>query len=209
MITNDQTLIQHLATWLTGYAEQNGLTTFVVVDNGSRQSVLVKHICSEATKVIGGLKVRVCDTNHIDAHTIAQETNGIVVGLVDRTAGLYYRGYKKLDEGLADVFPIFDLEFSEVIQVTDKLFPDAGLDDKMSKSELAIWRYIEFCNDINTAYKIITDEQPPQTNSRWPYFLTEQKKWIGIVHQREKSTRHKAITKPYPKIPNTCRRIGR
>jgi len=208
MITNDQILIQHLATWLAEYAEQHGLKTFVVVDNRSRQSALVRYICSEATKVIGGLKVRVCDTNHIDAHTIAKENFGIVVGIIDRTSGLYYRGYEKLNEGLADVYPILDLEFSEVIQVTDRLFPDAGLDDNMSQAELAIWRYVEFCNNTNTAYGIITDEQPPQKNKRWPYFLTEQKKWIGIVHQREKATRHKAIIKPYPEIPEVCRRIG-
>lgn len=207
MITNEQMVVQFLADWLANYAEQNGKTTFVVVDNGLRQSALVKHICSEATKVVGGLKVRVCKTNHIDAHTISQETNGIVIGIVDRTNGLYYRKYKKLDEGLADVFPILDLEFSEVIQITDKLFPDEML-NTYTRLEIAHLKYVEFCNASNTLYGIITDDQPPQTNKRWPYFLTEQKKWIGVVHQREKATRHKAINKPYPEIPEVCRRIG-
>lgn len=207
MITNDQILVQHLATWLANYATQNGRSTFVVVDNGLRQSALVKYICSEATKIIGGLKLRVCTTNHIDAHQISQETNGIVVGIVDRTNGLLYRGFKKLDDGLADVFPIFDLEFSEVIQLTDKLFPDDTLND-YPRAWADSLRHIEFCNTANAMYGIITDDQPPQKNQRWPYFLTEHKHWIGVVHQREKSTRHKTITKPYPKVPEICRRIG-
>jgi hypothetical protein len=195
MITNEIVLVQYLSKWLADYASKYGRQTFVVVDNGSRQSDLVKFICSEATKITGGLKVQICDTNHIDAHLISNDTFGIVVGLVDRTFGLYYRKYSKLDEGLADIFPLFALEYSEIIQVTDKLFPDREYNDPLDHM------MIEFCNKANALYGIITDEQTPNKNGRWPYFLTEQKKWLGFVHQREKATRHKAITKPYPEIP--------
>jgi hypothetical protein len=192
MITNENLLVQYLAKWLFEYIDKCGRQTFVVVDNGSRQSDLVKLICSEATKIKGGFKVMVCDTNHIDAHKISDATLGIVVGFLDRTTGLYYRGYSKLDEGLADIFPLFGLEYSEIIQVTDKLFPDREYNDPLDH------RMIEFCNKANALYGIITDEQTPNKNGRWPYFLTEQKKWLGFVHQREKATRHKAISKPYP-----------
>lgn len=201
MIVNENLLIQFLSKWLADYAKQNGRTTFVIVDNSSRQSCLAKLICSEATKIIGGLKVRVCNTNHLEAHKIAEEINGIVIGLVDRTYGLYHRSFSKLDEGLGDIFPLFDLEYSEIVQITEKVLLDQNFTDPVE------YRLIEFCNKANALYSIITEDQPPHKNKRWPYFLTEQKKWLAIVHQREKSTRHKAITKPYPKIPEIlCKR---
>ncbi len=201
MITNENLLVQYLAKWLIDYIDECGRKTFVIVDHGTRQGDLVKLICSEATKIKGGFKVRVCDTNHIDAHKISNDTFGIVVGLIDRTTGLYYRGYSKLEDGLADIFPLFALEYSEIVQMTNKLFPDREYDDFVDH------KMIEFCNKANALYGIITDEQMPNKNGRWPYFLTEQKKWLGLVHQREKATRHKAITKPYPEIPEMlCRR---
>ncbi len=201
MITNENLLVQYLAKWLFDYINKCGRQTFVVVDSGTRQSDLVKLICSEATEIRGGLRVQVCDTNHFEALKISDGMFGIVVGLIDRTTGLYYRGYSKLDEGLGDVFPLFNLEYSEIIQVTDKLLPNREYNDPTDH------RMIEFCNKANALYGIITDEQTPNKNARWPYFLTEQKKWLGLVHQREKATRHKVITKPYPEIPEMlCRR---
>lgn len=201
MITNENVLIQYLSKWLADYAGKYGRQTFVVVNNGSRQSDLLKFICSESTKITGGFKIIICNTNHIEAHHISNDTMGIVVGLVDRTFGLYYRSYSKIDEGLADVFPLFKLEYSEIIQLTNKFFPDREYIDPIDH------RMIEFCNKANSLYGIITDDQMPNKNARWPYFLADQKRWIGMVHQREKATRHKAITKPYPEIPDMlCKR---
>lgn len=201
MIINEELIVQYLAQWISDYAKENGRQTFVIVDNATRQSDLVKLICSECTKNTGGFKSMLCHTNHIDAHKISEETFGIVIGLIDKTFGLYYRGYSKLDEGLGDIFPLFDLEYSEIIQITDKLIPNNKYNDSNN------YQMIEFCNKANTLYGIITDDNVPNKNNRWPYFITEQKKWLGIVHQREKSTRHKAINRPYPKIPEMlCRR---
>lgn len=200
MIVNDSLLINYLSGWLSGYAFESGKTKFVIVDTGSRSDVLTHHICSEATKHHGGFGVLSIPS----FGEYIEDNESLLVGSIDNTFGLYYRSFGKRREALADIFPLFDLLYSEIVQVTDSLslsdhFPQDPPDYEM----------IEFCNRAESLYSIITYSKPPHMHNRWPYFTSTQKKWIAIAHQREKKTRHKAITKPYPVISdkdNLCKR---
>lgn len=199
MIVNEDLLIKYISNWLADYVKQYDCNSFVLVKN--EKNNLLEYICREATKIYGGLKIiKDCD-NYISANNIATENKGIIIGSIDRTNGLYYRGYNKMGELLADIFPLFDIEYSEIVQVSKKLcleyptFTDSAL--------------LEFCNEAESLYNIITMDNPPHTHERWPYFTHDQKQWIGIVHQREKKTRHKKLTRPFPIIsdkPHICRR---
>ncbi len=211
MIVNEGLLIEHLAKWLADYAKQYGKAVFVTNNKGSRQDAIVTHLCIEATKIHSGLKKHnylhppTSNTEGFaECHYYASEHNGLIVGPIDRTYGLYYRDYSKIGSALADIFPLFDLEYSEIVQLYKFLW-----NDEYKYNDPPGFQMIEFCNNAERTYGIITSENPPHTHSRWPYFTQEQKKWIAIVHQREKRTRHKIITRPYYHISNElqlCRR---
>jgi hypothetical protein len=231
MITNQDLLIEHLAKWLAEYAKAAGRSVFVVGFDGARSDALLLHICSKATENYGGLATHALSfptstieiknvfngnvTYSIDSiknpgyyylqcHEIAHD-HGIVVGPVDRTFGLYYRSYGKRAAGSADVFPLFDLEYSEIVEITDSLWP--GLWPVESTDIVAD---IEFCNEAGAMFGIITCEESPHRHPRWPYFIHTQKAMIAKVHQREKLTRHKKMNKPYPSLsdkPQLYRRV--
>jgi hypothetical protein len=226
MIVNPDQLIEYLAKWLAEYAKAAGKNTFVVGFRGTRPDSLLLHICSKAIEMFGGLSAKCIscsiDVNPIDifkgnvlrvagdseehfylqCHRVAEE-NGIVVGSVDKTFGLYYRDYGKRSDGNADIFPLFDLEYSDIYKITENLWPNIKDWDECEN-----YIDIEFANEAENLYGIITNPEPPNKHPRWPYFIASQKAIIALVWQREKSTRHKNITRPYPIIsdkPQLCR----
>ena len=230
MITNQTLLIEHLAKWLAEYAKAAGRSVFVVGFDGTRSDALLLHICSNATENYGGFSTHALSFPtssleikkvfngmvtysigpnspsyyYLQCHEIAQE-NGIIVGPVDRTFGLYYRSYGKRAEGSADIFPLFDLEYSEIVEITDSLWP--GLWPAISLDTV---HDIEFCNEAEAMFGIITREASPHLHPRWPYFIHTQKTILAKTHQREKLTRHKMLNKPYPVLadkPQLCRRV--
>jgi hypothetical protein len=138
------------------------------------------------------------------------KNNGIVVGTIDKTFGTYFRSYGKCEEATADIFPLFDLNYSDIIKITNELWPDIKWPDWEGNeyAELAI--LVEFCNEAEDLYGIITNEDPPNKHPRWPFFVNDQKKILAQVHQREKKTRHKILNKPYPQLPSNliCRNPG-
>lgn len=212
MITDEKAVIKFIAEWLASYTKQAGITMVIANDRGvslAADAVTI-HLCREAAREISGLKVHV---NKVDLYRdtdttsfmwcvkYASEHNGIVVGPTDKTYGLYTRGFDKHGEALADIFPLFDLELSDV----DKLYKSMKIDGKLKYPDG--YQSIEFCNEAEEKYGIITRDDPPHTHPRWAYFTTEQKRSIALVHQREKKTRHKKMTKPYPIIPaSLCKR---
>jgi hypothetical protein len=140
------------------------------------------------------------------------EGNGLVVGSVDRTFGLYYRSYGKRSDGSADVFPLFDLEYLEIESITETIWPKI---DRWEESKFSTYRYqspaedIEYANEAEAQYGIITSETPPNQHPRWPYLIGHQKAIIALVWQREKLTRHKMINRPYPILSDKSHLIKR
>jgi hypothetical protein len=203
MIVDELVLIEYISKWLASYAKQSGRSLFVLNNSEARANQVVAELCHKATRIHGGLRSYICYGGFVECYHYADANNGVIVGSIDRTLGRYYRGYSKLGEGLADVQPLFDLEYSEIIQIYK------FLKDKYEGTDPEGHEMIEFCNNAERTYGIITDEKSPHLHSRWPYFTEEQKKWIGIIHQREKKTRHKALNRPFPNIsdnPNLCKR---
>ena len=206
MIVNKELVLEYLSKWLADYLKEFGRSTFVVNDSGSFSDALLIDICSRATRIHGGLNLivhpgvkqgEIGDYNYIKCYEIANDQNGIVVSPIDQTFGLYYRSYRKIDSALCDIFPFFDVQHSELLELYS------------SKND-SDYKLIETCNYAEKLYGIITSEDPPHKHPRWPYFVQEQKKWIATIHQREKKTRHKAIHKPFPIIsdkPQLCRRV--
>jgi hypothetical protein len=217
---NHSFIIEHLAIWLATYIKNAGRNVFVVGFNGTRSDALLLQICSKATENYGGLSTHALafGTKSIDitkvfngkiTHCIDKESieyyylgchdiannNGIVVGPVDKSFGKYSRNYGKRAEGSADVFPLFDMNYSDIINITDSLWPNLWPECNTASD-------LEFCNNAESLYGIITCEESPHKHSRWPYFIQNQKSIIAKVHQREKLTRHKDLSnKPYPKLP--------
>jgi len=198
MLLDVQSVIDYVAQWVVDYTKQAGKNLLVSVGSNP----VMEHLSIQCTTKMSGLRIQCGCSDYIEANKYADES-GLVLGDVSKTTGLYYRSYSKLGAGLADLFPFLDLEESEILQISKFLNPN--LQDTLPEE----FMMLEFCNSIESMYNIITSPNPPHTNYRWPYFTAIQKKWMGDVHQREKKTRHKAITKPYPTIPvHLCRRQG-
>lgn len=207
MITNVDLAVEFIAKWLADYAKNNNRKEFIIINSMDCKDSVLNYVCSETTKFHGGLTLYAVEASGyswIDAHIRAENYSGIVVGSIDRSNGFLARNYRKIQNGTADVFPFYDLEYSDICQIGSSVFPgryDITEEDRM----------LEYCNHIESLYGIITNENPPHTHPRWPYFLSQQKEYIAKVWEREKRTRHKALDhKPFPTIPaHICRRSAR
>jgi hypothetical protein len=207
VITNVELLVEYLAKWTAEYTKKNGKQLLVLVHSDNRRDTFTNYICSHATKFHSGLRftaIKNHDANesvlkYIDAYTIASQKNGIIIGSIDKGSGLYSRIYKKIEYGFMDICPLFDLEYTDIIQATLELFPSRT--DWSDNESTEIHRMLEFCNHMEKLYGIITADELPHKHSRWPFLLKQQKDWVAKIHQREKWTRHKKMMKPFPEIP--------
>lgn len=221
MIVNHELIIQHLAQWLADYAKSVDKYKFVVGFRGTRSDALLLKICEEARKLNGAISTAVhsCSIGvrvnqvyygqstlmhgdgpeafYLVCHLKAEELNGLILGPIDRTFGLYYRGYGKRAEGTCDIFPLFDLEYPEIVTITDKIWTGINWED-YKFLDLEDVDGISFCNEVESLCGIITADTVPSKHPRWPYFVAYQKSIIARVHQREKSTRHKKLERPFP-----------
>jgi hypothetical protein len=204
--------------WLADYLKDSGKSTFVICFNGSKEDGLLTHLCSEACKntsknvlvysdfytkdILGKIyngtskEVSVLLNSFIDASERAGDCDGIVVGPVEKSFGKYYRTYHKNNEGLADIFPIYDLNYSDVVNITCNLFGN----DINWIYEWPSDRYqmVEWANSMEEKYEILTQNNNPSQHEKWKYFTQDQKSMIAFMHAREHKTRHKIIHKPYP-----------
>lgn len=214
-------LLDTLSVWLATYAKNSGKSTFVIGFRETHADALLIHLCSKITEELNtSLSVHVV-TNHfsnnifngtvtttnsaneefyLKCHYIADNENGIIVGPIDKTFGLYYRSYGKFIEGAADIFPLFNLSYNTIVNISEQLYPDFHWQDSQYKMYDNILQAndIDFSIEAEDLYGIITRAEMPNLHSRWPYFIASQKQILALVHQREKLTRHKKIIKPYP-----------
>ncbi len=173
MITNQDLVIEYLAKWLGDYAKSAGKNVLVVGFGGTQADALLLHICSKATEQYGKLTTHAISFPYnnvnikaiyngnltysieydyppnipehyfLQCHQIAEAKAGIIVGAVDRTTGLYYRSYGKRAGGSADIFPLFDLNYSEIIEITSALWPNIN---NWTKENINI-NDLEFANE--------------------------------------------------------------
>jgi len=216
-------LIEHVASWLAKYMEESGRKVFIVNYNGARSDALVLKVCSEATSIKKGLSTiclyqdffpkefmgrsykidipvipNITGTEYMIANKWADDKDGVVIGSVDKTFGKYKRTYTKIEYSLCDIFPLYDLYYSEIIHLTDFIWPDA----KWRDAEVDDYKMLEFCVRAENSFGIITSTNPPHKHEMWHTFTGTQKKFVAECQQREKKTRHKELRKPYPKIPD-------
>lgn len=130
---------------------------------------------------------------YLMSHSTSQK-HCIVLGPIDKTYGQLYRGYDKLAEYTSDIFPLYDIKYSDIFEFVMKEYPEIDWKEQINKKEC---RYLEWGLSVNEKYGIIESEDSPTKHYKWPYFTTEQKQYVALLHQREKNTRHKKLNKPY------------
>lgn len=222
-MSKEDVLIEYISNWLANYLIDSGRKVFVVKYNETRSDALLLKICSEATTLKKGLSTiclyqdtkpqmylgraykldiphipNINDIDYIIAQKWADDRDGIVLSSIDKTFGKYYRSYSKTSYSLSDIFPLYDLYYSDIVQITDYLWPDMKFQD----IEVDDYKMLEFCIKAENTFGIITSENSPHKHGMWHTFTSTQKRFIGESQQREKKTRHKEVKKPYPKIPN-------
>lgn len=191
MILNKEITINHLGKWLADYAKDANKSLLVLSHNNTNQYTLLNKICTYATNFCPGLDIHVHFGTGDQLCEISGD-NGLIISDIDKSFGLYYRGYSKLEMSISDLFPLFDLNYSEILELIEEPIVDNSLPEK--------YELLEWCNLMEERYKIITSNEVPSKYQRWPFFIQEQKNILAKVYQREKKTRHKMITKPYPDL---------
>jgi hypothetical protein len=225
MIHDADQLVLHIAKWIGDYTSKYGLKKLVVGFDGSRNSAIVLHCACKTTELIGGkigvMPVFNTQSEHILKHTypsgnniiakdnftvielsnIAEANQGVVLGLIDRTQGLYSRSYRKTSALLTDILPIYELYYSEIRDLSEKLWPGLWTDKFNERIYTQDW-CIEFQSGM------IVSEQLPHLSQNWFTFNKIQKEEIAMMHAREKATRHKTLTKPFCPIRDNTSLVG-
>jgi len=211
--------LKTITKWLADYLKDNGKTTFVINYRHDRRNSLLTYICSEACKNTS-TNVLVCcsplvvdslkniysgniDSGYLPSYSDmvykADSFNGVIVGAIEKTFGKYYRSYNKGYEYLSDIFPLYDIPYSDIIKETDDVF---GTDVSYSdiREEFEKYQIVEWANSMEDKYGILTSKENPTRHDQWKYFTQDQKTIIAFMHARQHKTLHKIINKPYPKL---------
>jgi hypothetical protein len=205
--------ISSISNWICNYATSYGKDTLLVPFDGSTNSAVVTWCCLQSTILkTGTLKVLSVVPNNeqelfkkIFNHSyaelpgsqlyyhsleLAKNSNGICVGCVDKTYGSLYRSYKKYNEYLADIQPLYDFLYSEIVEMSESL----GFTKNIAPLD---YRIYEWALQQESYYKIITSLDAPNKSYKWYTYTEEQRSFIAKMHQREKKTKHKEIKVPY------------
>lgn len=222
-MSKEDVLIEHIASWLSKYMIDSGKKTFIVKYNKTRADALLLKVCSEATSIKKGLSTiclyqdaspktylgrsykidaphipNISDIDYMIAQKWADDRDGVLLSPINKTFGKYNRTYTKTSYSISDILPLYDLYYSEILQICNYLWPDLKFDD----SGVDDYKMLEFCIKAEYTFGIITSDASPHKHNMWHTFTSTQKRFIGEAQQREKKTRHKEVRKPYPKIPD-------
>jgi NH3-dependent NAD+ synthetase len=217
-VINSKNLKKFISLWIANYLKENGKEAIVTsweprCDSNVNLELCVKSREFYNTKVIvitnnsslikskyKGLVETYQEgdsekeTQNILAN-IADKKNGIIAGSLTKTDSLN-RSYHKFGKGAADIFPIYDLFYSETKELSKESFEDPIWNFKLEDLEWSV--------KMNEKKKIITDKETPNRKSDWCYLNLHQKTIVAQIHQREKKTRHKSLNnKPYCLVRST------
>jgi len=219
-------ILARTAKWIVDYTEQNCRNTLIIPFNGIINDIVITKIALEAKNLCGllniycligkeyeslyiklfgnsNIKYELYDNLnlanfYLKAHDLASNTRGIVLGNIDKTTGYHCRIYSKLAEYTSDIFPIYDIKYSQILSIVKEYF--SNLDNVKHLISQEECETIEWCLDADNFYGIITNNEVPEKNSRWPFLIQKQKTAVSRINRIEKFTRHKQINKPYFKI---------
>lgn len=182
MLANVKEVVRLCQNWLSDYSKKYGVS-FIVNPDSQISSVVTSMLCfgiDTSTLILPSLDNFMWEG--FGAHRI-------LVGSINRTNGPLNRQYCKRGlDGLADVYPVYDLYESELEQIAKYMKPDIVLPDRFLDREIVEWAISE-----NDKTGIITKDESPIANEKWFGYSMKQKQIISELHQREKSTRHKAL----------------
>lgn len=228
MTISNSTLLKLIPQWLTKYAESNCKNHLIIPFTGTVNDIVLTKVALEAKLLCGlinvfclvdskflilykewfetsNIKYKEIETSnlsvfYLDAHYLANENNGIVLGPIDKTRS-QIRSYNKLAEYTADIFPFYDIKYSQILEII-KSFPEYNkiLTNTRKESFQEEYEMLEWCLGADNLYGVITSESTPNLNPRWPCFTNMQKTAIARINRIEKTTRHKQINKPYFKV---------
>jgi hypothetical protein len=228
MPISNATLLKVIPQWIIQYAENNYKNYLIIPFTGTINDIALTKVALEAKTICGllnvfclvnsqfqniyqewfgnsNIKYKLFDNSdlsifYLNAHYLANENNGIVLGSIDKTRS-QVRSYNKLSEYTADIFPFYDIKFSQILEII-KNFPEhkQELINIRKESFQDEYELLEWCLESDKLYGIITSDVMPNLHPRWPFFTNTQKTAIARFNRIEKTTRHKQINKPYYKI---------
>ena len=221
MIRDIGLVTENISEWIANYCKNNNIESIIIPWENTHQAVVNtylcnlsrKHyntgvfICTQSTtsffKDAGFIYINPAENLYLESLKIASKTRSLVAGHVDMTYGKYARAYSKHKEGLADIFPLYSLYFSEVLEIFSSIFDNAeGLEEykKIQGSKEYSYRDIEWASQ----HKILKESSPPNTNQLWWSFTLEQKIILSYLHSRILKTNHKSLeSKPHPTREST------
>lgn len=134
----------------------------------------------------------------------ASKHNGLIVGTVNRTKGHLVRHFNKVGDGSADIFPIADLMYDDVWDLSkyaNKLEPIPPIADlhpqKINHQNRLGLNYTEIdWADYENMKNDILNNPYPEKYKFWFKYFVKQKEIISRVHQYNTNTLHKKITAP-------------
>lgn len=214
MILNHNLVLNKIINFLSDYIKSSNKKSFIIKYNDFINSALIVYLCVQARKkcgatiyVTGSFPVHdlsvILDSVHYIGHKedsifdLADINNSLIVSSLDKTRGVITKKFHKYNDA-ADIYPILDLYYSEVIELIDRIFPENEFNKKYPDHELIEWVDRE---DLKTG--IVSSNESPTNNKMWFKYTIPQKEMIAKLHQREKLTRHKRIAgRPFCEIRN-------
>lgn len=185
-ILDSNYLLKQIVSKLESYANSNYIETFVLVNYNTPGFALSRYIC----KQIPSKKTIIFDK--ISDWFQNERERSLIIGTINRNEAEHIRSYRKYDDGLADIFPIASLYYSEILE----LLKDMTWESNPKIDQVLTYSDVEWADRENERTKIIVNSDPPNKSRFWFRYTLKQQEILSRLHQREKVTRHKQIHAP-------------
>ena len=188
-------LINHITDWVRFQLKTSHKDVLIVPFMGNRiESNLISYLCIHYNI---NHKLVLCNLEEdvYDATKFAEVTNGLVAGILNRCDISLLRAYHKYGLALADIFPLADLYYSELVELVAHVGAENTAAPPIFRAGLN-YSLLEWADRENNYSKIIFNEEMPNKVKFWFRYTKPQKEIVSYLHQTEKRTRHKQIHAP-------------
>jgi hypothetical protein len=196
MIINPEKFVEKMQDWLNQQLKEANKDKFITFDRPEVPHFYVELIEKIVPKFITLISAdSLSDENSFERAAFCNhwaETNNALIISTLSLAEIFARSYHKYTSGLADLFPFGQLKYDELVSLA-KYF-NLNHDNKKpliitkTNIDLIEWAYRE-----NNASQIISKTDRPEKNALWFRYTIPQKEVISLLHQRDKSTKHKEL----------------